>query len=431
MTDLSSKACVVFDHGIFSWLAFRMAESFGKVYYVSPWESAWSKIDQAIIGDGFGEIERVEEIWDVIDKVDLAVFPDVHHGGMQLAIEKYVGVPVWGGRKADSLELKKLQFKKLQAELGMNVGEYDIVDGLDALREYCRKHKDRWIKMTPQFRGNKETFHYEDYEEAQSHLDEMAVDFGILQNTIKFLAEKPIKAKLEGGVDTYTVDGMHPSVAVQGYEAKDMCYFATVQKYSELPEELRIVNEMLWPTLRGFRCRQMVSTEVKITDDDESFLLEPTIRFPSPAGEEQAELYGNLPEIIYEGAQGRLVEPDVTAKFACEAMVEHKGNKDKWRRIVVPEEFRRWIKLYSVAQIGESIGVAPGAECIGAVVGIGDTPKECLAHLKENAECLKDQPVIVHIESLAGIFDEIEQAQDAGIHFTDKPMPEPADALDL
>jgi hypothetical protein len=431
--DLSSKSCVVLDHSMFLELALRLSHDVGKVYYVDPtWEQARSKIDHAITGDGFdGEVERVKEIWDVIEKVDFAVFPDTYHGGMQDIIERKLQVPVWGGRHADDFEIMKLAFRKIQQNLGMNVPEYDVVNGLEALREYCQdpKNEDRWIKLTPQFRGNRETFHHTTYEQTRSKIDEMGVEFDIVQDVLTFLCEKSIQAKLEGGLDTYTVDGQHPSVAVQGYEAKDQCYFAVVQHYDDIPEEIRSVNEYLWPLLKEKRCRQFLSTEVKITDDGKSFLLEPTIRLPSPAGEEQMELYENISEIIYQGAQGILVDPVVKVHFACEAMVEHKGNKDRWRSLQVPDSVRRWIKLYDTVKVGDTLGIAPGSECIGAVVGIGNTPQEALDHLKENAEAISDQDVTIHIESLATILQEIEEAQSKGIEFTDKPMPDPTEAI--
>jgi hypothetical protein len=157
MIDLSQKSAVLVDHGFFIELALRLARDFGTIYYVDPsWETAQTKVDHAITGDGYaGELIRVKEIWDVIDKVDLAVFPDTGHAGMQLFIEKHVQCPVWGSRRADKLEIEKLAFKKLQEKLGMKFAEYDVIDGLDALREYCQdpKNDDRWIKGTPQFRG--------------------------------------------------------------------------------------------------------------------------------------------------------------------------------------------------------------------------------------------------------------------------------------
>jgi hypothetical protein len=430
--DLSNKSAVILDHGAFTCLAERLARDFGTVYYVDEsWQASQSRIAHAITGSGLAKnIIRVPEIFDVLDKCDVAIFPDVHHAALQLHIEK-LGMPVWGARRAENLEIKKLAFKKLQQWLGMKFAEYDVIQGIDALREYCQNpdKKDRWVKCTPQFRGDKETFHFDDYEDARKHIDEMSLYFEAVGALIRFIAEKSIDSEIEGGLDTYTVDGQHPKVAVQGFEKKDMCYFAAVQKYEDIPKEITCVADFLWPEFKKYRCRQMFSTEVKVTESGDSFLLEPTVRFPSPAGEEQMELYENFSEIIYEGAQGRLVEPVLTAKYACEAMVEHTGNKDNFRSLIVPESVRQWVKLYGPVGCGKRIACAPGSECIGAVVGIGDTPTEALEHLKTNAEGLKGQPVTIHIPEIAGILQEIEEAEKQGMHFTDDKLPQPDTVL--
>lgn len=431
MTDLSKLSCCVLDHGLFVEVAHRLSRDFGKVFYVDPsHEEAMAKIDHALIGDGFHNIQRVSEIWEVIDKVDCVVFPDVHHGYMQEHIAS-MGIPVWGGRRSDELEIKKAMFRALMRHMGMNVPEYDVVRGLDDLREYCKnpEHDDRWIKITPQFRGNRETFHHADYKSTRAALDEMGVEFGAVQDVLSFIAEKAIESEFEGGMDTYTVDGQHPSIAVQGYEGKDKCYFGTAMPYADFPREVSSISDKLWPLMAKYNCRQFLSTEVKITDDHQSYLLEPTVRMPSPAGEVQLELYENFSQIIYEGANGMLLEPEITARFACEAMIDHHDSDKSWRGICVPESVRQWVKLYSSAKVGEIIGIAPGESIIGAVLGLGDTPTEALDHLKENAEALEDQPVTIHVEALAKIIDQINEAEDEGLHFADQKMPDPSAVL--
>jgi hypothetical protein len=786
--DLSNKKAVVLDHGTFISVAERLARDFGTIYYVDPsWEQSGSKIDHAITGSGLAEnVIRVPEIFDVVDECDVAIFPDVHHAAMQLFLEKHIQIPIWGARRADNLEIKKLAFKKLQERLGMNFADYDVIEGIDALREYCMNpdKTDRWVKCTPQFRGcfddkteiltedgwklfcdvtrhdhvltlntetgesstvgvfkqikywhdgpmvhlkgrsidalvtpdhhfwtkadgrtssfkygpvtelkgkrfllpqssewkgdemglyslppvqmkqlgrkdrcktelemdgfleflgwfvsegsislagqnknkfritisqcpkknpekttlirqclkqfgvniqtepkgfsiynkrlwlelqsicydhapcpccgkkqsshnkrvpkfirwlsprqiriflssyqlgdghcdrdgqrrfytsskgladdiqelliktakgtaishrfrksprsnticscytvsqresaslnvlaenygeteyhgwvydvevrpwhsimvrrngksfwsgnSKETFHFDDYEDARKHVDEMSLYFEAVGHLIKFIAEKSIDCKIEGGLDTYTVDGAHPQTAVVGFEAKDMCYFAAVQKWKDIPEEIKCVSEFLWPEFKKYRCRQMFSTEVKVTEDGDSYLLEPTVRFPSPAGEEQMELYENFSEIIWEGAHGRLIEPILTAQFACEAMVEHSGNKDCFRSLVIPKEMRQWVKLYGPVGVKNRIACCPGSECIGAVVGIGNSPHECLEHLKANAAALDGQGLKIHITELADILDQIEHAEKEGLFFSHKELPDPADVL--
>lgn len=431
MTDLSRQVCVVLDHGMFVEVALRLARDVGKVYYVDPCaEQAFATIDHAIIGDGFEEIERVPEIWNVLDKVDFCVFPDVLHAGMQAHLAN-LGMPVWGSRRGDELELHKAAFRALQAKLGLEVPAYEVITGLAALRERCQdsSHDGEYIKITPQFRGNCETFKNRGWALTRELLDKMGGQFGAAQDVLRFLCEQPIEADLEGGLDTYTIDGQHPNLVVQGYEAKDKSYFAVLQPYEDVPEEIRSVSDKLWPIFKERGCRQMVSTEVKVTEDKRSFLLEPTVRFPSPAGEAQMELYGNFSQIIAAGAAGKLVEPYPAAHFACEAIIEHNGDKDRHRALVVPPKIRQWVKLYFCAQIGETLSIAPGEKAIGAVVGIGHTPADALDHLKEIAAELEDQPVTIHVDSLAVILQEIEEAQSQGLEFTDQKMPEPAEVI--
>lgn len=432
MTDLSKKAALILDHGVFVELAFRLAreDGFGTVYYCDPtWQAAFATIDHAIIGDGFAEIRRVREPWKLIDSgaVDCVIYPDVHHAEEQEHVES-LGMPVWGGRSADLLELNKWRFKKIQDELGMPHAKYDLLEGMDELREYCQDpaNNDRFIKMTPQFRGNRETFHHENYERSRQTLAEMDKQFGVVGNVLRFLAEHKLKGKLEGGIDTYSIDGAHPGSVVSGWEIKDKCYFAEVLAWDKVNPVLREAIEPIFPILKSRRCRQMLSTEVMIED---KALLEPTVRFPSPAGEEQMELYANFPQIIWEGAHGRCIEPEIAKHFACEAMIEHTDDDDSWRSLKVPPSIRKWTKLYNVCQVGDLLATAPGCNIIGAVVGLGDSPQECLEHLKANAEGLKDQPVIVHVEALAKALQEIETAQEKGVGFESETIPEPAEAL--
>jgi hypothetical protein len=342
-----------------------------------------------------------------------------------------MGMPVWGGRRADELEVKKILFRSIQRQLGMNTPEYDVVIGLDDLRKFCDKpeNEDCWIKLSPQFRGNRETFHHKDRLTSREILDDMGVQFGIVQDVLKFIAERTIDAPFESGLDSYCVDGAHPKTALQAYERKDRCCFGAVQPYSEMPQQLTQIGDQIFALLRERGARQFCSTEVKITEAGKAYLLEPTIRMASPAGEPQLELYDNFSEIIYEGAHGRLVEPELAGKFYAQVMMEHCGEDNRWRSIQIPEEVRRWVKVYSCCQIGDRLGIAPGERIIGSVLGIGSTPREALDHVKENAEALKDEPVSLHVEDLSDTLMQIEEAEEAGIPFTTQMMPEPEEVL--
>jgi hypothetical protein len=80
MSDYSTKSVAVCDNGIFSALAETLSASFGKVYYTAPWISAFPSSYQLEVGEGFPNFERVHDIWEIVDDVDLFVFPDLFQG---------------------------------------------------------------------------------------------------------------------------------------------------------------------------------------------------------------------------------------------------------------------------------------------------------------------------------------------------------------
>lgn len=429
MTDLSQKSCLVIDHGTFVEVALRLArDGFGTVYYCDPtWQTAFAKVDHAAIGRGFENVRRVKEPWGLIDRgeVDVVVFPDVHRAEEQAHIAS-LGIPVWGARSADQLEINKLRFKQIQDELGMPHADYDLVIGLEKLREYCLRNTDRWIKISPQFRGNRETFHHKDHLETSLTLAHMEIEFGALGRALTFLCEHPLKGDLEGGLDTYTVLGQHPDTVVSGWEIKDKCYLAEVLKWEEVNQTLRKAIDPLWPILKARGCIQMLSTEVKT---EEEVLLEPTIRFPSPAGEQQMELYTNFPQVVWEGAHGRLIEPDVKYRYAVTAMMDHNGGAEATRSIEIPTEVRHLVKVYNASQLGDQTVTAPGTDTIGAIIGLGNTPQEALEQLKEVVAALKDQPVNIHIKDLADALQEAQEAKEQGAGMAQADVPYPSEAL--
>jgi hypothetical protein len=197
-----------------------------------------------------------------------------------------------------------------------------------------------------------------------------------------------------------------------------------------MPPEIWKPSEIIAPLLESFDYCNLVSTEIRVADD-KSYLLDPCLRFGSPAGEEELEMYVNLTEIMYRGACGELVQPQMAAKFCGEAIIAYCGDKDGWKSIKVPEEVKRWVKLYACGYRDGAYHFPPAQDCeaIGCVVALGDTPKEVLDNLKDVREALKDSAVDVKIEPIASLFEEIKTAEKEGIPFTKQEMPEPADAL--
>ena len=236
---------------------------------------------------------------------------------------------------------------------------------------------------------------------------------------------------IEVGYDGFCIDGEFPAFGIQGYEVKDKSLIASVQKYEDMPEEITIVNKVLSPILKEYRYRNFWSTEIRVNDGD-SYLIDPCCRCPSPCTEIQMELWENLGEILWHGANGETVDQEVEAQFGVEAIIDHNGDEHGWRTIEVPDEIRRWVKLYNVCKVDGTYAIPPfphSCDAIGAIVGIGDTIPEAIESLKEHVEALKDQPISVKVESLYDALEDIQGAEKKGIEFSDQPVPEPESVL--
>lgn len=386
-------------------------------------------VNDCVIGDGFRTIERVDDIWDVLDKVDVFVFPDIQHSGLQLHLES-LGKNVWGSRRGDSLELKRAKFLKTLNQLGVPVGGWEMIRGLSSLRDFLSNHEDQYVKIS-RYRGSMETWHHQDMKLSDSILDHLAVKLGPAKETVPFIVCDPIKSKLEVGYDGFCIDGQFPSIGVQGYEIKDRAFIASVQDYKDLPEHVRTINEAFAPLLKDFRYRNFWSTEIRI-QDDLPYFIDPCCRCPSPATEAQLELYDNWGEIIWEGSQGNLVDPNPVAKFAVEAMIYHNEDADGWRSLEIPDDIRQWVKLYRVCKINGAYHIPPGEnkmDEIGAVVGIGNTLLEAIDNLYEVVDELEGQPITVRTESLYDALKEVREAEKKGIEFTEQEVPKPETAM--
>ncbi len=429
INNLRDVTCLVVDHGMYLELALRLSRDYGKVYYWSPAGQICSTIQEHCVGDGYEEIERVNSLWDVADETDLFVFPDLGNSALQRHLES-MGKRVWGSRSGDSLELKRAGFKEVMQKLGMEVGPYQIIKGLDNLRDYLKENDDKFIKIS-RYRGNMETWHHVNYELSKGKLDELAVSFGPLQDVVNFIVEDPLETEIEVGWDGYVIDGQFSTLAMQGYEAKDRGLIATVQHTDDMPEEVREINDKLSGIMKESRYRNFFSTEIRVADG-KPYLIDPCARIPSPAGEIQYEIWGNLADIIWHGANGEMIEPEPTAKFGVEIIIEHKGKEENWRTIQIPDDIKQWVKLFGACKHGDLYAIPPMphlSDSIGAVVGLGDTIEEAIERVQEVVEDLKDQPITIDMSAIMDTLKVVGEAEDNGMEFTDQAVPEPESVM--
>ncbi len=428
--DLSDVVALVYDYSVFFPVAERLARDLKKVYYHRPNGEAFQTVAQSCPGDA-GKVHLLRDFWKIKKEIDLFVFPDCRDGGLQVELESQ-DFPVWGSKYVGDLEEMRGQWLAQCKELGLPMPKTEVILGLSALRAHLVQHEGEklFIKIS-RFRGDMETWETKDKYQVQNKLDYLAMRFGPLQEAVTFYVQDPVETKIESGADSYNIHGQFPDEVIIGYEKKAESYFATVKKKQDMPPEVWSPMESIVGLLARNRYGNFVSSEIRINDEG-SHWLDPCFRTASPAGEEQLEMLKNFSDIVYRGAMGELVQPEWTAQFCGEAVITYCGDRDAWKSVEIPKEVQRWVKLYACAYRDGAFHFPPSQDpdAIGCAVGLGDTPQEVLDHLKEIEEALKEQPVELHIEPMASLFTEVEEAEKKGIEFSDKPLPEPAAVLE-
>lgn len=414
--DFKDKTVMIIDNGLFIELAITLSKSFGKVYYHTPWVNAFPQSNTRIVGVGVPGIERCNDYWDVKDEVDLWVFPDIYCGGLQLELESQ-GKRVWGSRKGDELELYRPETKKHLKSLGVNIGSYKVITGMENLREYLKANDNQYVKVSTT-RGDMETFKAKNYNLVEPKLDELEYKLGAKKSMMQWVVEDAIPEAVEVGYDGYTIDGEFPKHAMAGIEIKDKSYLGIFKEYDKMPKQIKDVNSKVAPTLKEYGYKNFFCCEMRITKDGTPWVIDPMCRFGSPPGELVQNMYSNLAEILWYGAEGVLVEPKAAAKFGAEVLIHSSWADKNWQPIEFPMELRDQYKFRNLTIIDGKYYVAPqgvGLPEIGAVVAQGDTKEEAIKKCKEYCEQIEGYYIECYPDSLDDATEEEAKLKEFGI----------------
>jgi len=320
-------------------------------------------------------------------------------------------------------------FLKTIAELGLPVPKYGAFEGLTELRKFLKTRTDKWIKAS-KYRGDVETFHWRDWAHDEGTLDYLAFKLGPMKEKIRFYALDPINTTIEDGIDQICIDGRLANICLHAMEAKDKSLIGTVVPFKDIDERVRYISEEFSPILAKHGYRNLFSTEVRI-DGDDSYFIDPTLRAGSPPSQVQGELYSNLGEIIWAGANGEIVEPVPVAEFGGQVLIKAKDDPEQWTTAEIPKKLRQWVKIGSASEIDGRICCPPDGRSkdIGWLVAVGETIEEVIETLKERAKELPSG-FSADCESLAELLIEIHAAHDEGMTFTEGEVPDPTSVLD-
>lgn len=390
MTGLYSSASVcVVTSGLFADLATTLAKSFKTTYLYVPWESTFPRSSIALVGEGLKGVTKVPSIWPILDKVDLWVFPDIHQGPLQEHLAS-LGKRVWGSRMGECLELMRAESKEHFKALGLPLGEYVEVVGMDALREFVQdKSHEGWYVKGAATRGDFETFRILSYKLMEPVLDDIEHSLGPRKTSMRFVVEAPIDDAVEIGYDGFCVDGRYPSSVMCGIEVKNKSYVGEIKSYKELPEQLRWVNAKLSDTMKQYKYRNFWAAELRVTRDGTPYIIDPCCRAGSPPHELQQLMYTNLDEIFWGGASGIVVDPKPAAQWGASVMIESDWTTSHWQPLDIPPSVRDNVRLHYPVVMGGQYYTAPQHQeydYCGAISAVGATLDEAIEGVRKVAK---------------------------------------------
>src|SRR5215471_10092783 len=148
MKPVEDVTCAVVDYGRFEGIAEKLAETMRKVYYHAPFAQEFQDIRDCILGAGLDRVERLDAILDpdIIDEVDLWVFPSIGYGDLQRYLRS-LGKAVWGHFGASDIEVYRTLFLDTLGKVGLPIAHYEEVTGITALREYLADKENIWVKV--------------------------------------------------------------------------------------------------------------------------------------------------------------------------------------------------------------------------------------------------------------------------------------------
>lgn len=377
---------------LFISFAERLERDFGKVLLYVPVAGSFVTMNQGLVGTGIPGVEKVDSVFGPhFAACSLFCFPDIGHAALQIQLEE-MGKRVWGARNGEELEQYREVCKELMGSEGLPVAPWKVVKGMDALRAHLDAHSDQHVKIN-KWRGLTETFFAPSLEAVTAKLDDLQNELGAFKDTCDFIVEDDLPDKVEIGTDVYCIDGQYPSQTLIGIEVKDLGYCAEFVKWQDIPEPLRLWNEKMAPHFARYGYRGFLSCEIRVGEDHVPYQIDACCRAGSPPSELYQEFYLNLAEIIWEGAGGKLVDPEPAAKFGAQIVLKSTWANGHLQPISFPEKYAKNIKLFDYVVMGDGrrfvLPLEKDTVEIGAVVGWGDTMEEALGMVREAGEAIE------------------------------------------
>lgn len=416
--DLKTKTILQFDPGgNFSYVSETLAKKYGRVLYYCPYEGAFIKHNSYIVGEGIPGVERIHNVWDYFEEVDIWYFSNLHFGSFQEWLRNR-GCLVFGSGRGEDMELYRGKMKKLQKELDMPLNEYEEVEGVSKLREYLKDKENLWVKIDL-FRGDNVTFHFENMELCEEVLLGLESDLGANKENQLFIVEKPIENAIEYGYDGFCIDGRYPDHTVFGIEVKDSAYAGVFTSYDRLPNPVKEANEKLSPVFNQYGYRGWYSNEMRAMSKNKAVLTDMTCRQPEPPTSLIVELLEDFPLYVWQVAYGYVPNVKAKYKYGVQIVIKSEWAMTKPQPISFPEKYNDFVKIKNlyiengVRKFVPADGIEM-CEC-GAVIGMGNTLNEAINNAKKIAKEVKGYNLKINGDALDEAQAEVDKLTRSGI----------------
>jgi len=459
---LKEKSVLVYDYGLFTELAATLVKYFKNVYYFCPWQDDFPSSIKQMIGQEFKGIKRVQNFWDYVNMVDLICCFDTYSGDL-VDYLRSKGYRVWGTGSAEDMELKRWEMRKKQFEIGLPTQTTILIKSIDDLELYFKgianmvkeqlgyEDEDTITKMLNSIfkkydnfsedyyiagdkeilmeelingaqnkfvkcnmRGDIETFFAPNYNDSLSKFNSLSEKFGHRQKSkeIEFIIENSVDG-LEPGFDGIQIDGEFISPTCWGIEKRGEGYVGQVVDYLNLPMSAKIINAKLKDVFKLFMpTRSFFSTEFVISKENgKPYLIDLTVRNPAPVPSAiYSELYQNFGDIVYYGAEGKMVIPIIEkTKYIGGVSVESEWAQHHELEIEVPKSIQRWVKFRKAYQKDNKFYAVSGFTSICSIIAFGNSIDEVISLTKERLKKIKAYSLLGGVEGMVEAGKDLEK----------------------
>jgi hypothetical protein len=419
----TGKSVLLYDYGMFLYIAQRLAEHFDDVYYFHPWEGSLPVPVMDHLGSGVPGVTKVSSFWDTLNqyKPDLVVFPDVGHSDLQEDLRSR-GFNVFGTSKGEVLEFDRSMLRRVLKQVGLPVPPYKVVVGIDALRKELERSTDKYIKIS-KYRGVCETFYHKNYKHSKAQLNKMAHTLGVLDKSVEFIVEDPLESSVEIGCEWFFTKTGYLPRGMYGYEIKNSAYCGLVCDLDEVPKALKVVMDKFLPVYHHYLVRGALSIELRVSKDgSKRYFIDPCMRFGSPPGEVLSEAYLNMGPLMMAVAEGEELEPRPRATYWAQLVLKARETVTDPLPLDFPPDLTRNLKFRNLACLDHQYYYLPlpGEQetIVGGAVGWGPLIKSAQAMALNAAEKLDSgDEVYWDLDAFEKADEQIKQGEKVGIPF--------------